>query len=94
MADEKKNVSTEQVEKKSKKSDVKKENIFVRIWKKIVKLTKDTVGELKKVVWTPKSEVLKSFKLVIATVLGISLVIAIIDFGSSWIINSIASLIG
>ncbi len=94
MADEKKNVSTEQVEKKSKKSDVKKENIFVRIWKKIVKLTKDTVGELKKVVWTPKSEVLKSFKLVIATVLGVSLVIAIIDFGSSWIINSIASLIG
>jgi preprotein translocase SecE subunit len=94
MADEKKNVSTEQVEKKSKKSDVKKENIFVRIWKKIVKLTKDTVGELKKVVWTPKSEVLKSFKLVIVTVLGVSLVIAIIDFGSSWIINSIASLIG
>jgi preprotein translocase SecE subunit len=94
MADEKKNVSTEQVEKKSKKSDVKKENIFVRIWKKIVKLTKDTVGELKKVVWTPKSEVLKSFKLVIATVLGVSLVIAIIDFGSSWIINTIASLIG
>ena len=94
MADEKKNVSTEQVEKKPKKSDVKKENIFVRIWKKIVKLTKDTVGELKKVVWTPKSEVLKSFKLVIATVLGVSLVIAIIDFGSSWIINTIASLIG
>ena len=94
MADEKKNVSTEQVEKKSKKSDVKKENIFVRIWKKIVKLTKDTVGELKKVVWTPKSEVLKSFKLVSATVLGVSLGIAIIDFGSSWIINSIASLIG
>ena len=97
MADEKKNVPAEnetKAEKKSKKSDVKKENIFVRIWKKIVKLVKDTVGELKKVVWTPKSEVLKSFKLVIATVLGVSLVIAIIDFGSSWIINSIASLIG
>ena len=86
MADEKKNAS--------KKSDAKKENFFVRIWKKLVKLCKDTVGELKKVVWTPKSEVLKSFKLVIVTVLGVSLVIAIIDFGSSWIINSIASLIG
>lgn len=94
MADEKKNVPAEKAEKKSKKADVKKENIFVRIWKKIVKITKDTIGELKKVVWTPKSEVLKSFKLVIFTVLGVSLVIAIIDFGSSWIINSIASLIG
>ena len=94
MADEKKNVPAEKAEKKSKKSDVKKENIFVRIWKKIVKIAKDTVGELKKVVWTPKSEVLKSFKLVIATVLGVSLVIAIIDSSFAWIINSIAGLIG
>ena len=86
MADEKKNVS--------KKSEAKKENFFVRIWKKFVKLCKDTVGELKKVVWTPKAEVLKSFKLVIATVVGVSLVIAVIDFGSSLIINTIANLIG
>ena len=94
MADEKKNVSVDKsAEKKSKKSDAK-ENIFVRVWKKIVKLCKDTVGELKKVVWTPKSEVFKSFKLVIATVLGVSLVIAIIDLTSSWIINTIANLIG
>lgn len=95
MADEKKNVpAAKPVEKKSNKSNAKKDNIFVRIWKKIVKLCKDTVGELKKVVWTPKSEVLNSFKLVIATVLGVSLVIAIIDLSSSWIINTIANLIG
>ena len=87
MADEKRNVST-------KKSDAKKENFFVRMWKKLVKLCKDTVGELKKVVWTPKAEVFKSFKLVIATVVGVSLVIAVIDFGSSLIINTIANLIG
>jgi preprotein translocase SecE subunit len=87
MADEKKNVS-------AKKSNAKKENFFVRIWKKLVKLCKDTVGELKKVVWTPKAEVIKSFKLVIATVVGVSLVIAVIDFGSSLIINTIANLIG
>ena len=86
MADEKKNAS--------KQSDAKKENFFVRIWKKLVKLCKDTVGELKKVVWTPKAEVIKSFKLVIATVVGVSLVIAVIDFGSSLIINTIANLIG
>ena len=87
MADEKRNVST-------KKSDAKGENFFTRIWKKIVKLCKDTVGELKKVVWTPKAEVKKSFLLVIATVVGVSLVIAVIDFGSSLIINTIANLIG
>ena len=87
MADEKKNVST-------KKSDAKKTNFFVRMWKKLVKLCKDTVGELKKVVWTPKAEVFKSFKLVIATVVGVSLVVAVIDFGASLIINTIANLIG
>jgi preprotein translocase SecE subunit len=87
MADEKRNVST-------KKSDAKNDNFFTRIWKKIVKLCKDTVGELKKVVWTPKAEVKKTFLLVIATVVGVSLVIAVIDFGSSWIINTIANLLG
>ena len=85
MAD-KKNISTE----KSKNS----ENFFVKVWKKLVKLCKDTVGELKKVSWTSKPEVIKSFKLVIATVVGVSLVIAAIDFGSSLIINTIANLIG
>ncbi len=93
MADEKKNVPAEKADKKVKKSDAKKENFFVRIWKKIVKLCKDTVGELKKVVWTPKTEVFKSFKLIIATVLGVSLLIAIIDLTSSEIINLIAGLV-
>ena len=86
MADNKKNISTE----KSKNS----ENFFVKVWKKLVKLCKDTVGELKKVSWTPKAEVIKSFKLVLATVVGVSLVIAAIDFGSSLISNTIANLIG
>ena len=90
MADNKKNVSTEKVGDKSKKS----ENFFVKIRNKLVKLCKDTVGELKKVSWTSKNEVIKSFKLVIATVVGVSLVIAVIDFCSSQIINTIANLIG
>ena len=94
MADEKKNVPAENAEKKSKKSDAKKENFFVRIWKKFVKLCKDTVNELKKVVWTSKSEVWKSFQLVIATVVSISVAIAIVDYVSSLVINAIAGLIG
>ena len=81
-------------DKADKKADskpkVKKPNIF----KKLGKFFKDTAGELKKVVWTPKSDVWKSFKLVIATVVAISALIAVIDFASSWIINSIAGLIG
>ena len=80
-------------EKKTVKAD-KKPNLFVRAWKKIVKFLKDTIGELKKVVWTPKAEVNKNFKLVIATVVAVSLTIAVIDLASSWIINSIADLIG
>lgn len=94
MADEKKNVPAEKAEKKSKKSDAKKENFFVRIWHKFVKLCKDTVGELKKVVWTSKSEVIRSFVLVITTVLGVSLIVAIIDLSAAGIIKLIGGLIG
>ena len=75
---------------KASKPKEKKPGFF----KKLGKFFKDTAGELKKVVWTPKSEVWKSFKLVIATVVGVAIIIAVIDFASSWIINSIAGLIG
>jgi len=106
MADEKKINEVEQVEgevaevsapieKKAKEKPVeKKPNWFVRVWRKIVKLCKDTAGELKKVVWTPKAEVFKSFKLVIATVVAIGVAIAIIDLAASFIINGFAGLIG
>ena len=45
---------------------------------------------MKKVVWTPKAEVSKNTKLVIATVVAVALIIAVLDFGSSWIINFVA----
>ena len=77
-------------ESKTKKPQEKKPGIF----KKLGKFFKDTAGELKKVVWTSKTEVWKSFKLVIATVVAISALIAVIDYVSSLIINSIAGLIG
>jgi len=82
-------------EKKSnaKKSN-KKPNFFVRIWKKLCKLCKDVVGEMQKVVWTPKDELKKSTKLVLATVVAIGLAIVLVDTCFSWIINSIAGLIG
>ena len=73
---------------------VQKENFFKRTCKKLVKLCKDVAGEMKKVVWTPKAEVHKSFRLVIATVVFVGVAIAVVDLASSWIINSIAGLIG
>lgn len=82
------------VQKKAEKSAPKKDNFFKRIGKKIVKLCKDTAGEMKKVVWTPKAEVKKSTKLVIVTVVAIGLAIALIDTGFSYLINTIAGLIG
>ena len=81
-------------EEKKTKSAEKRPNFFVRAFNKIAKLFKDTVGELKKVVWTPKAEVHKSFRLVIATVVFVGVAIAVVDLASSWIINSIAGLIG
>ena len=71
-----------------------KENFFVRIWNKIKKFSKDTVSELKKVSWTSKSELFKSTKLVVVTVLAVCIAIALIDLGASWVINSLAGLIG
>ena len=71
-----------------------KQNVFVRIWNKIKKFSKDTVSELKKVSWTSKTELFKSTKLVVVTVLAVCIVIALIDLGASWVINSLAGLIG
>ena len=68
--------------------------VFVKIWNKIKKFTKDTVSELKKVSWTSKTELFKSTKLVVITVLAVCIVIALIDLGASWVVNSLAGLIG
>ena len=73
---------------------MEKKNVFVRIWNKIKKFSKDTVSELKKVSWTSKTELFKSTKLVVITVLAVCIVIALIDLGASWVVNSLAGLIG
>ena len=87
-------VAPKKAEVKATKSQDKKPNIFVRAGKWIAKFLKDTRGELKKVVWTSKSEVWKSLQLVIVAVVGVSAAIAVIDFVSSLVINTIAGLIG
>ena len=97
MADEKKNLTPEESEKKVKKvkdKADKKPNFFVRVWRKLCKLCKDVAGEMKKVVWTSKEELFKSTKIVLETVVAVGLAIAVVDTLFSWIINSIAGLIG
>ena len=71
-----------------------KQNVFVRIWNKIKKFFKDTGSELKKVSWTSKTELSKSTKLVVVTVIAVCIAIALIDLGASWAVNSLAGLIG
>ena len=73
---------------------MEKKNVFVRIWNKIRKFFKDTVSELKKVSWTSKSDLFKSTKLVVVTVLAVCIAIALVDLGASWLINSLAKLVG
>ena len=93
-ANDNKDVVIKKSDVKSTKSQEKKPNFFKVLSAKLVKFLKDTKGELKKVVWTSKSEVWKSFQLVIVTVVGVSVAIAIIDYVSSLVINTIAGLIG
>ena len=101
MSEEKKNLPVDEVEvddKTSAKSDAKKvekkPNFIVRIWRKLCKLCKDVVGEMKKVVWTPKNELKKSTKLVLVAVVAISIAIVCVDTACSWLINSLAGLVG
>ena len=72
-----------------KKAKAKSPNIF----KKLGKFFKDTAGEMKKVVWTPKAEVFKNAKLVIATVVAVAVIIAVIDFCSWWLIDALAGIV-
>ena len=96
MSEEKKNLPIDNSDEKTKpaKNVEKKPNFFVRVWKKLCKLCKDVVGEMKKVVWTPKNELKKSTKLVLVAVVAISIAIVCVDTACSWLINSLAGLIG
>ena len=81
-------------ENKKNKPANKKPNFFVRVFKRIKKFFKDVVGEMKKVVWTSKEDLKKSTKLVLFTVIAIGLAIAVVDTVCSFLINSLAGIIG
>ncbi len=101
MAEENVNLHAEEAEateskatKAEKIKGEKKPNFFVRFGRKIKKLCRDVVSEMKKVVWLSKSETKKSSILVIVTVVAIAAAIGVVDTVFSTIINFIAGLIG
>ena len=88
------NVTAPKKAEKTNKSQENNSNFFVDAGKWIAKFLKDTKGEMKKVVWTSKSEVWKSLQLVIVAVVGISAAIAIVDYLSTTGISALARLFG
>ena len=95
MAEEKKNPSVDSEEtpvKENKKAKPveKKPNFF----SKMKKFAKDVAGEMKKVVWTSKTDLKKNTKLVLVTVVCVSLAIVLVDTAFSYLINFVAGLVG
>lgn len=80
--------AAEKVKAKKPKSD--KPNIFVRMWKAIVRFFKDLRGETKKIVWPDGKTVLKSTGVVLAVVVVFTIVIWLIDLGLSKSINLVS----
>ena len=76
------------------KAAEKKPFFLVRAFKRIGKFFKDVHGETKKVVWTSKDELKKNTKLVLATIVAVGVSIAVVDTLFSFLINSLAGLIG
>ncbi len=66
-------------------SEKKGPNIFVRIWKAIVKFFRDSVAEVKKVVWPSKKQVLNNTAVV--------LVVCIISGAALFAVDSVFALL-
>ena len=77
--------------KKAKKSD-KKPNVFVRIGKRIARFWRESISELKKVVWMSGKELRKSTLLVVVSVIAISIIIGLVDYLFTIAIQGFASL--
>ena len=71
----------------------KKPNIFKRMGSRIAKFWRDFRSETKKVVWMSGSDLRKNSVLVIVSAVAIALIIGVLDFGLSWAINTLGSLV-
>lgn len=71
------------VEEKKVQQKNKKPNIFVTIGRKL----KETFSEIKKVSWPSFSKVVKQTSIVIGVVLAFLVVLMLMDFGLSYLLN-------
>lgn len=95
MAENEKELKVEETQKKQPKTAKKKDkkpNFFVRMGKRIARFWRDYTSELKKVVWMSGKELRKSTLLVVVSVVVISAVIGLIDYGLTEAIQGAARL--
>jgi preprotein translocase subunit SecE len=71
----------------------KKPGFFKRMGSRIAKFWRDFRSEMKKVVWMSGSDLRKNSILVIVSVIVFTLVLGVVDFGLSWAINTLGSLV-
>ncbi len=72
----------------------KKENFFKRAGKGIVRFFRDTRGEMKKVVWPSRSQVLNNFIVVVVFVIIAALVIFALDATFGFVFEKLITLAG
>lgn len=76
----------------AEKAAAKKPNILKRIGLAIVRFFRDTKGEMKKVVWPSRKQVINNCIVVAIFVLVCALLIAGLDFLFNWLFGLLTSL--
>ena len=71
----------------------KKENFFVRGFKRIKKWFREMRSELKKVVWPTGKQVVNNVLITLACVLVVGIFIWVFDLGASVVVEGIISLV-
>ena len=89
MAENEVTKSTENKEPKKKKN---KPNFFVRMGRAIAKFWRESLSELKKVVWMSGKDLRKSTMVVVFSVVVLSIAIGLVDYGLTLAIQGIARL--
>ena len=90
MAEEKKTTAVEpKKETRPAEKKEKKPNVFVRLFAWL----RTTKAELKKIVWTPRDEVIRNTAVTLVSMIAMSAVLGVLDFLFSSAISGLARLI-
>lgn len=72
----------------------KKPNFLVRFGRGVARFFRDTRGEMKKVVWPSKKQVLNNLAIVLAFVLLCAVIIFVLDIAFAWLFKASTTLAG